>query len=268
METIDYVHGYSLREAERLSDQANTLSELLHHDSIFPVGSNILEAGCGIGAQTMILAKKNPGCQFTSVDISAESIKQAEQMGINEGITNVKFQVADIYNLPFKENSFDHVFVCFILEHIREPMKALKCLKKLIRPDGTITVIEGDHGSAYYYPKSKLAQKIIDCLVEAQAIMQGDSLIGRSLFPLLVEAGFKNCSVTPKVVYADNSLPHMVEGFTRNTFIAMVEGVKEQAIKLNLIDEATWNTGINDLYKTAGEEGTFNYTFFKAIALE
>ena len=55
-----YVHGYSARESERLADQAETLTELLHYDTRYPAGSRVLEAGCGIGAQTVILAKNSP----------------------------------------------------------------------------------------------------------------------------------------------------------------------------------------------------------------
>ena len=50
----NYIHAYSKRESERLPDQAETLAELLHHDSVFPVKSKVLEAGCGVGAQTKI----------------------------------------------------------------------------------------------------------------------------------------------------------------------------------------------------------------------
>jgi methylase of polypeptide subunit release factors len=64
-----YVHGYSSRESERLADQAETLTELLHHDTHYPAGCRVLEAGCGIGAQTVILARNSPEAQITSVDI-------------------------------------------------------------------------------------------------------------------------------------------------------------------------------------------------------
>jgi hypothetical protein len=57
-----------------------------------------------------------------------------------------------------------------------------------------------------------------------------------------------------------------VEGFTRNTFTAMVKGVKQQALQWGLIEEAAWNEGIRDLERTALDDGTFNYTFFKAVA--
>ena len=76
----DYVHGYNERESIRLEDQANCLSELLHHDSIFPKGSTILEAGCGVGAQTKIIAPKNPDSKFISIDISEESLHKADYL--------------------------------------------------------------------------------------------------------------------------------------------------------------------------------------------
>ena len=69
MNGADYVHGYSDREAERLSDQARTLTSLLHYDTRYPAGSRVLEAGCGTGAQTVILSKNSPGAEIISVDI-------------------------------------------------------------------------------------------------------------------------------------------------------------------------------------------------------
>jgi hypothetical protein len=57
-----------------------------------------------------------------------------------------------------------------------------------------------------------------------------------------------------------------VEGFTRNTYIAMVEGAREQALAAGLIDRPAWDQGIADLKASAGPNGTFCYTFFKAVA--
>src|ERR1043166_6699047 len=53
-----YVHGYDVRESERLGDQAGALVDLLHHDTSYPDGSSVLEAGCGVGAQTVTLATR------------------------------------------------------------------------------------------------------------------------------------------------------------------------------------------------------------------
>jgi len=261
-----YVHGYSDRELTRLYDQANTLAELLHTDTVYPPGSAVLEAGCGVGAQTIILARNHPETRFTAIDISEESLGKAQALLEREGLHNVRFQKADIFALPFEFEQFDHVFVCFVLEHVPDPVKALASLKHVLKTGGSITVIEGDHGSAYFYPESEEAVQTIQCLIDIQARMNGNALVGRQLYPLLNRAEFNNIHVSPRMVYVDSSKPHLVEGFTKNTFIAMVEGVREQALALNLIDEATWSKGIAGLYRTTEPDGTFCYSFFKGTA--
>ncbi len=261
-----YVHGYSAREDERLVDQATTLTELLHRDTRYPAGCSVLEAGCGVGAQTVTLAQNSPQAYFTSIDISPESLGAAEERVKAVGCANVAFQHADIFNLPFPDDFFDHIFVCFVLEHLKNPTAALCCLKTKLKAGGTITVIEGDHGSTYFHPDSRQAWQTIQCLIDIQAQMGGNALIGRQLFPLLTDAGFKNIHVSPRMVYVDSSRPEFIEGFTKNTFTAMVEGVREHAVGSGIIDEKTWERGIRDLYRTTEPDGTFCYTFFKGVA--
>jgi len=108
---LDYVHGYSAREGTRLADQATALTSLLHEGTRYPAGSLVLEAGCGVAAQTVILARNSPDAAFISVDVSAASLAQARRQVRQAGATNVFFQNADIFRLPFGPASFDHVFV-------------------------------------------------------------------------------------------------------------------------------------------------------------
>jgi SAM-dependent methyltransferase len=261
-----YVHGYSDSEHARLLDQASTLTELLHWDTGYPPGSLVLEAGCGVGAQTITLASRSEGASVISIDISARSLSTARQRVCAAGIADVVFGQADLYALPFRAESFDHVFVCFVLEHLARPREALAGLRRVLKRGGTLTVIEGDHGSVYFHPESRAARRAIQCLIDLQARAGGDSLIGRSLYPLLMDAGLQDVEVSPRMVYVDASRPDLVDGFTRKTFTAMVEGVGERAIADGLIDEATWRQGIRDLYRTAETDGTFCYAFFKAVA--
>jgi len=165
---MNYVHGYSTRESIRLVDQATTLAELLHNDTIYSAGRTVLEAGCGVGAQTVILAKNNPQAHFTSIDISQTSLQAAATLLAQEHLTNVTLQNADIFALPFPLESFDHIFVCFVLEHLEDPIAALRCLQPVLKRGGSITVIEGDHGSAYFHPESQLASRTIQCLIDIQ----------------------------------------------------------------------------------------------------
>ena len=169
--------------------------------------------------------------------------------------------------MPFDAASFDHVFVCFVLEHLARPVEALRVLKKLLKPGGSITVIEGDHGSAYFHPDSAAAREAIGCQVELQRRAGGNAMIGREVYPLMVEAGFGKVRVSPRMVYVDSSRPHLVDGFTRKTFTAMVEGVRGAAIASGIVEPARFDEGVRALYRTAEADGVFCYTFFKGIGV-
>jgi len=266
-EEIGYVHGYTVREEGRLYDQAQTLAELLHHDTVYGAGERILEAGCGIGAQTRILASKNRRTRFTSIDLSAQSVARGREEAELLGLSNVEFQVADVYRLPFDDDSFDHGFVCFLLEHLRDPRGALSELARVVKPRGTMTIIEGDHGSAYFYPACTESERAIKALVRIQAEMGGNSLIGRQLYPLLDEAGLEDVTVSPRMVYADRTRPKLVEGFIRDTFTAMVEGVRDRAVSMGLFSVEEWEKGVRGLLRTMEPDGVFCYTFFKATGI-
>jgi SAM-dependent methyltransferase len=128
-----YIHGYSDREALRLNDQADTLDNIIHNDTIFSKDSLVLEAGCGVGAQTI---------------------------------------------------------------------------------------------------------------------------------------GLSDISVSPLMVYVDASKPQLVEGFIKNTFTAMIEGVGEKAIKQGIVNRSNFLKGIKDLYRTAEPDGVFSYTFYKGFGIK
>ena len=261
-----YVHGYDERESVRLQDQARSVVDLFHSDTRYPDGSTVLESGCGTGAQTVTLARNNPGARFTSIDLSKISLEEAKSRVAAAGLTNVRFRQADILALPFAPASFDHVFVCFVLEHLARPIDALLALKKVLKPGGTLTVLEGDHGSTYFHPDNELAHRAIRCLVELQREGGGNANIGRQLYPLLREAGFDAAHVSPRMVYVDASKPHLVDSFTRKTFTAMIEGVREPAIRAGMMSAQDFDAGIRALYRSAEDDGVFCYTFFKAVA--
>ena len=128
-----------------------------------------------------------------------------------------------------------------------------------------MTVIEGDQGSTYFHPDSRAAQMAIQCLVELQRLAGGNALIGRRLYPLMVEAGLEAIHVSPRMVYVDSSKPDLVDGFTRKTFTAMIEGVRESAIAADITDPEAFDAGVRDLHRTAEADGVFCYTFFKGV---
>ena len=261
-----YIHGYSQEEATRLSDQANSIAEILHWDSVWNRGSLILEAGCGTGAQTRTIVSKNPESTFISVDLSASSLAKAKASITELNLSNVKFALANILHLPYENDHFDHIFVCFVLEHLPNPIEALEKLKRVLKPGGTLMIIEGDHGSTYFHPSSPAAHQAIQAQVVLQQQKGGDANIGRKLYPMLVDIGYTNVRVSPRQVYVDDSKPKLINGFIKNTFTAMIKGVSEEAIANRIIAKEEMEEGIKGLLRTAQGGGTFCYTFFKVIA--
>jgi ubiquinone/menaquinone biosynthesis C-methylase UbiE len=262
-----YVHGYSRRETERLHDQSLILEELLHDGTVFPPGSRILEAGCGVGAQTAILSRRNPGADIVSIDISEESLNIARARSKEGGGGNVYFLKGDILRLPFPEESFDHAFVCFVLEHLDDPSKALSRLRGILKTGGTITVIEGDHGACVWHPETVESRKVWDCLVEAQIRLGHNPLIGREVHPLLKEAGFRVREVIPRWIYTDGRNPERMDAGVNRIIVPMVATARAQSIESGMVDERTWEKGLGDLSRVAAStDGSFFYTWFKGTA--
>jgi SAM-dependent methyltransferase len=261
-----YVHGYDAAEQGRLHDQAATLEDLLHHDSRFPCGGTVMEAGSGVGAQTIPLLRRNPGVSVTCVDIAAAALAEAQERIRAAGLALPVFRQADLHALPFPDATFDHAFVCFVLEHLPEPAAALAELRRVVRPGGSLTVIEGDHGSVLFHPEDARARDAIACQVALQRAAGGDPEIGRRLMPLLRQTGFTEVRVSPRLVYADGSRSALGEGFIRRTFTAMVAGIRDEAIRAGLTEATAFDAGLAALRRTAEPDGSFCYMFFKATA--
>jgi len=262
-----YVHGYSSRESERLQDQSNILEKLLHDGTTYAPNSNVLEAGCGVGAQTRLLAKRNSGAQIIAIDISEKSLVEARKLIKTEKLSNVEFKQENITEMSFCDETFDHIFICFVLEHLEQPLSALEELKRVLKTGGSITVIEGDHGSCFWHPETNESLAAWNSLIKAQLSLNNDPLIGRQLYPLLKKAEYKIKYSSPRWVYADDSNPVLLDGVVNRIIVPMVESAKEQVLSSSIVKQDVWEKGINDLRQVGSKpDGTFFYTWFKALA--
>lgn len=264
---VGYVHGYSEYEAGRLVGSAATLSEALHAGTHYPPGSRVLEAGCGVGGQTRVLRRHSPGADIVSIDLSYPSLRRARHDLHSPGAP-FRAANANLFHLPFAPESFDHVFVCFVLEHVPEPETALAALREVLRPDGTLTVIEGDHGSCYWYPETPEGREVWECLTIIQRDLGGDALIGRRLYKLLDGASFKQVRVRPAAIYCDPSRPEWMDGFVDKTICGMLRGIEDEVLARGMMGEADWRKGFNDILAIRDSvDGSFCYTFFKGVAV-
>jgi ubiquinone/menaquinone biosynthesis C-methylase UbiE len=266
---MTYVHGYTSRETQRLLEQSLILEDLLHAGTRYQEGERVLEIGCGVGAQTRILARRNPGAVFECFDISVESIEQARAVALEEGMEHVTFQQADLYSLSYKLESFDHVFVCFVMEHVPDPAFALRIFNQILKPGGTITLIEGDHGSGFWTPETLASRKAWEGLITSQMALGHDPNIGRRVYPLLKNAGYRIEDVSPRWVYADQSNPVLLDGVINQIIAPMVYSAERQVLESGHMDEKEWVMGLEDIRQVARHpEGTFFYTWFKGVGVK
>ena len=266
---MSYVHGYSAREMERLEDQSRILSEILHSGTHYPAGSLVLEPGCGVGAQSVILGKSNPHAAIISLDISSESIAQARENIKQHNLNNIIPEQGSIYDIPYPDEHFDHVFICFVLEHLDDPGAALQECKRVLKTGGTLTAIEGDHGSCFWHPETDESLLVWNALITAQRNLGHDPNIGRRLYPLLSATGLQVEDVAPRYIYGDFGKFTELQGMVHRIIVPMVMSSKEQILGDQLVTPEIWEKGINDLgISGTPPNGTFFYTWFKGLAIK
>ncbi|MDX2431157.1 MAG: methyltransferase domain-containing protein [Bacteroides sp.] len=266
MGSAEYVHGYTERETQRLQEQSLILEELLHSGTSYPAGSRVLEVGCGVGAQTLILLRRNPGIHLTSIDMSEASVLKAKERVEEAGFEGVEFRHENIFDHGLAPGSYNHVFVCFVLEHLEEPVQALEQMMKLLKAGGTITLIEGDHSSGRWTPKTAASRAAWDGLVTSQEMLGHDPNIGKALLPLMQKAGIYKPHVKPLEIYADQSAPDKLDGAINQIIAPMVYSAEKYILKNRLVDPDIWKQGLEDLSAVATHrEGTFFYSWFKGV---
>lgn len=269
MDSADYVHGYSESETRRLQEQSLILEELLHAGTSYPPGSRVLEVGCGVGAQSLILLRRNPGIQLTSMDMSLESLQIARERVEDAGYTGVEFRHENIFYHALDAGSFDHVFVCFVLEHLDQPVCALEEIMKLLKAGGTITLIEGDHSSGQWKPETPESRAAWNGLVTSQERLGHDPNIGNRLFPLMRAAGVHQPRVRPLEAFADQSEPEILDGAINQIISPMVYSAEKYVLKNKLVPAPVWKQGLKDLSAVAtSPDGTFFYSWFKGVGLQ
>ncbi len=153
-------------------------------------GIHVLDAGCGPGSITLGLAAVVAPGEVVGIDMQLSVVEQARALAVQRGVSNARFEVANVYELPFPDGSFDAAFANTVLQHLREPVRALAELRRVLRPGGIAGVCDQDFGAHLIAPETPLLQQWSSLLERVRQHHGANISIGRHLRRLLLEAGF------------------------------------------------------------------------------
>lgn len=152
-ETAVYTHGHheSVLRSHTWRTAANSAAYLL--GSLKP-HMKILDIGCGPGTITADLAALVPDGHVTGVDHAPGILEQARATAAERGLANIDFAVADVHALDYPDDTFCVVHAHQVLQHVGDPVQALREMLRVTKPGGYVAVRDSDYAAMTWYPAS------------------------------------------------------------------------------------------------------------------
>ncbi len=197
--TINKEYGYSISYDSEVTKRfiASRTAEI--HASFFlphlRAGMTVLDCGCGPGGITVGLAEAVAPGEVVGIDLAESQLEQARAHARKQEVSNIRFDVANVYELPYPDNTFDAVFAHHVFIHLAHPMEALKEMHRVLKPGGVSAVREiGFGGWMMYSPKYEDFMRQFNSIWEqyGRTTSGGEVTIGRRLRALFNQAGFKD----------------------------------------------------------------------------
>lgn len=222
-----YLHGFDRKEQDRLIHQARFLEPYIYRGIDLEFTKNLLEVGCGVGAQTQILCRRFPDLNITGVDLSPAQLSVAKselKTEIKKG--RVEFLQQDAQQLELPQKNFDAAFLCWFLEHVPNPGKVLKKVKKHLRPGAKIYCTEVFNQTLFMEPYSPAYLKYWFEFNDYQWQIQGHPFVGAQLGHLLQEAGFRDIQTEVIPFHFDSREPERRAEFVEYFFQILLSAEK------------------------------------------
>ena len=162
-------------------------------------GMRLLDVGCGPGSITRGLAERVAPGEVIGIDLSRETLAAARDEAVARGVTNLRYEEASVYQLPYADASFDVAYAHQVFQHLKEPAAALREILRVLRPGGLIGVRDVDWGTASYWPTDPWIDRFIETHFKTWYRNGGEPRMGRHLRALFNAAAVDNLEITGAV---------------------------------------------------------------------
>lgn len=188
-----YTHGHheSVLRSHRRRTAENSAAYLLPH---LRDHMRLLDVGCGPGTITADLA--GLVAHVTAVEVKDEALDLARAEAAARGTANVGFAVTDAHALDFPDDTFDVVHAHQVLQHLGDPVRALREMRRVTRPGGLVAVRDSDYAAFAWYPSPAVLQEWMALYQKVARANGGEPDAGRRLLSWAREAGFEEVTAT------------------------------------------------------------------------
>jgi SAM-dependent methyltransferase len=190
-----YTHGNheSVMRSHRQRTAANSAAYLICE---LEPGMSLLDVGCGPGTITADLAERVAPGQVTAVDAAAGSLAEARRTAAGRGLGNVIFAVADVHALGYRDDSFDVVHAHQVLQHVADPVLALREMRRVCAPGGMVAARDADYEAMTWYPAVPAMDEWLALYRRVARANGGEPDAGRRMHSWARRAGFTEVTCT------------------------------------------------------------------------
>jgi ubiquinone/menaquinone biosynthesis C-methylase UbiE len=190
-----YTHGHheSVLRSHTWRTATNSAAYLLPHLKPY---MKILDVGCGPGTITIDLATLVPQGKVIGLEYAPTVLDQARATATQRGVTNINFEVGDVHNLKYEDDTFDIVHAHQVLQHVADPIQALKEMRRVTKPGGIVAVRDVNFSSICWYPETDGMKEWHETYLKVARGNGGDPDAGRKLHAWARKAGFDRSQVT------------------------------------------------------------------------
>lgn len=263
----EYLHGFDRKEQNRLLHQARFLEPYVYSGIDLEFQKNLLEIGCGVGAQSQILLRRFPDLKIQGVDFNPKQLAVAEhelRSYMKEG--RVKLKQADAQKLNLPKKDYDAAFICWLLEHVPEPLKVLKQARKHLRKGAKIYCTEVFNQTLFMEPYSPAYLKFWAQFNDYQWTIKGHPFIGGNLGHLLKEAGFVDIQTEVRPLHFDSREPERRADFVEYFYQILLSAEKtlQKEGRITPADLREMKREVDRVKKA--KDSVFFYAFVRATA--